>query len=223
MDIPLELFLTGVSLGFGPCLFFCVPIIIPYIAGTSKNWMEGLKAILAFSLSRFSGYALLGLAAGLSGQVLVEFLGQTNFSLYVWIMGGLFISALGCLILFGVEPKVSFFRSFSRTIDGGLVSLALLGFLVGITPCAPLIGVLTYIALNVESPLAGALHSMCFGLGAAIVTPITVLGIVAGGAPRLIFKTPRIYDVFKRSCGAMLILMGVRQVASQFTGMMRYW
>lgn len=223
MEVPLELFLTGLTLGFGPCLLFCVPIIIPYVAGTSSNWMEGLKATMAFSLSRLSAYILLGLAAGYSGMIMIDFLSHTSFCLYIWIVGGLFISFLGLLILFGLEPRLAFHRVFKLNVDGGLLSLVFLGFVVGMTPCAPLIGVLTYIALDVRTPLAGAFHTLCFGLGASIVSPVILLGVVAGGAPSLIFKMPRIHEIFKRSCGVMLILLGVRQIASQLASSVRGW
>lgn len=223
MEVPLELFLTGLTLGFGPCLLFCVPIIIPYVAGTSNGWKEGLKATMAFSLSRLSAYTLLGLAAGYSGMIMIDFLGHTSFCLYVWVVGGLFVSFLGLLILFGLEPRVAFHRALKLNVDGGLLSLVFLGFVVGVSPCAPLIGVLTYIALDVRTPLAGALHALCFGLGASIVSPVILLGIVAGGAPSLIFKTPRIHKIFKRSCGVMLILLGIRQIASQLASSVQGW
>lgn len=218
------MFLSGLALGVGPCMFFCLPLLVPLVAGTREGWMEGLKATLAFSLSRLLAYTLLGLVAGLSGELLVGLLGRTEFSLYVWVVGGLFISLLGVLILMGVEPKTAPCRLLMRyTIDDGLKSLVFLGFLVGITPCAPLLGILTYIALSVETSLVGAFYALCFGLGASITTPITVLGVVAGVAPRLVFKDPRIYELFKRSCGLILVLLGARQILAQFLGGPLYW
>lgn len=224
MDIPIELFLTGLALGIGPCMFFCLPMLIPYVAGTREGWMEGLKATLAFSISRLSAYTLLGLGAGLSGELLIGVLGRTEFSLYVWTIGGLFISLLGGLIILGGERKAASCRLLMRhTLDDSLKSMGLLGFIVGITPCAPLLGILTYIALSVKTPLVGAFYALCFGLGASITTPITLLGILAGVTPRLIFKTPRIYNVFKRLCGLMLIVLGVKQILSQILGRSLSW
>jgi sulfite exporter TauE/SafE len=219
MDAPVELFLSGLVLGAGPCMLFCLPLLIPLVASTSKGWVEGVKATLAFSLSRLLAYTLLGLGAGFFGELLFDFIGQTDFSLIVWTIGGIFIITLGVLILLGEQNRFVACRTLRRhTIDHGLKSLVFIGFIVGVTPCVPLIGVLTHIALSVKSPLIGAFYALCFGLGASIVTPITVLGVIAGGAPRIIFKTPRVYELFKRSCGLILILLGVRQVYSQFTG-----
>ena len=64
MSVPLEMFLTGLALGVGPCTLFCLPILIPFVAGTMEGWVVGIKATLAFSLSRLAAYVLLGLAAG---------------------------------------------------------------------------------------------------------------------------------------------------------------
>lgn len=224
MGIPLELFLSGLALGVGPCSLFCLPILIPYVASTREGLVEAVKATLAFSLSRLSAYTLLGLLAGFSGEQLVSILGRTEFDLYIWIVGGFFIFILGLLILLGREPKMALGRLLMRhTIDDSLKSIGFIGFVIGITPCAPLIGILTYIALSVKAPLMGAFYALCFGLGASVITPITALGIVAGVAPRLIFKTTRIYKLFKRSCGIILLLLGARLMVSQIIGIPQYW
>ncbi|MGD2142291.1 MAG: sulfite exporter TauE/SafE family protein [Candidatus Bathyarchaeota archaeon] len=219
MGVPLELFLSGLALGTGPCLFFCFPILIPFVAGTREGWMKGLIATLIFSVSRLFAYVLLGMLTGLTGELLLRFISQTEFSLYVWIFGGLFISLLGVLILLGEgHALIPSWLPKRFTIEDDLRSLALLGFIVGITPCAPLLGVLTYIALSVESPLVGIYYALSFGLGASITTPLILAGIFAGGAPSLIFKTPRIHKLFKRSCGFILIILGVKQIISQIIG-----
>ena len=224
MGAPLEMFLTGLALGVGPCMLFCLPILIPFVAGTVDGWIEGLKAAIVFSLSRLMAYVLLGLVAGLSGEVLIGFLGRAEFGNYVWAIGGSFISLLGILILLGGESRLTFWRPlFGYPLKYGLGSLVLLGFIVGVTPCATLLGILTYIALSVRTPMAGAYYSLCFGLGAAITTPITLLGMIAGGAPRLIFRTPKVREVFKRSCGLILVLLGARQIFSQFLSGTKYW
>jgi len=224
MSIPIELFLSGLALGVGPCALLCLPILLPYVAGTREGLAESLKATFAFSLSRLSAYTLMGLVAGFAGELLIGFLGRTEFSFYIWTIGGFLISLLGVLILLGGESKIAFCRLLMRhTIDDSLKSMGLLGFIVGLTPCAPLYGILTYIALGVKAPLEGAFYALCFGIGASVTTPITVLGIVAGVAPRLIFKNPRIQYIFKRSCGFMLLLLGAKTIVLQILGSQQYW
>ena len=219
MNASVELFLSGLVLGAGPCMLFCLPLLIPLIAGTSGGWVEGIKGTLAFSLSRLLAYTVLGLGSGFFGELFFDYIGQTEFSVIVWTVGGVFIFTLGVILLLGEQNRSVACRVLRRhTIDDGLKSLAFIGFIVGVTPCPPLIGVLTHIALSVESPLIGAFYGLCFGLGASIFTPIAVLGVIAGGAPGMIFKTPRIHELFRRSCGLILVLLGARHVYSQLIG-----
>ena len=89
------------------------------------------------------------------------------------------------------------------------MSMALLGFLVAISPCPFLLGVLAHIALVSPGAISGAFYGLSFGLGTAIVTPILGLGVLAG-AFRYIFKTPQIYLLFSRVCGFLLVLSGIR-------------
>lgn len=224
MSIAIELFLTGLTLGIGPCSIFCLPILIPYVAGTKEGWRGALKATLVFSLSRLSAYVLLGLIAGFSGELLLRFLRLHEFGFYIWILGGLFISLLGVFIVLGKESKTPFCQLLMKhVIDDSFKSMGLLGFIVGVTPCAPFFGILTYIALSVKDSLVGAFYGFCFGIGTSMIAPITVLGILAGVVPRLLFKTPKIYKIFKKSCGFMLLLLGAKLIVSQILGSSQYW
>jgi len=141
--------------------------------------MEGLKASLLFAVIRLSAYTLLGLVAGLSSEYMISLLGRTEFSLYVWILGGSFGSLLGVLMLLGRNTDVAQWPFLMRhTLDSSLKSMGLLGFVVGITPCTPLLGILTYIAFSAETPMVGAFDALCFGLGASAITPIKALGVI---------------------------------------------
>ncbi len=90
--------------------------------------------------------------------------------------------------------------------------MALLGFIVGVAPCAPLLGVITYIAFSVKDALLGAAYAFCFGVGASIVTPVLALGILSSIIPRLLFKNPRILDIFRQSCGLLFVFFGARLI-----------
>ena len=183
MVTALELFLTGLTLGIGPCSAFCLPMLIPYVAGTQDRWRGGVRATLIFALFRLLAYVILGLAAGLSGELLVGFLGQEEFGLVVWSLGGSFTALLGMLMLLGREASSRvnpLFTALRRhTMGDSLKSMGLLGFVVGITPCAPLLGILSYIAFTVEDMFTGAFYALCFGLGTSIITPITLAETIA--------------------------------------------
>ena len=140
---------------------------------------EGLKAALSFSLFRLFAYTLLGLVAGISGEYMISLLGRTDFSFYFWILGGFFVSLLGVFMLLGRETDVAPCRFLMRhTLEGSFKSMGLLGFIVGITPCAPLLGILTYIAFSAETPMVGAFLCSLLRIGASAITPIKALRVI---------------------------------------------
>ncbi|GAI68929.1 unnamed protein product, partial [marine sediment metagenome] len=65
----IELLMIGITMAFGPCLFFCTPIVLSYIAGTQDSGRKGFKSVLIFSLSRAFIYVLLGLLAEFFGNI----------------------------------------------------------------------------------------------------------------------------------------------------------
>ena len=108
MDVSLELFIIGLTVSVGPCLLFCSPLVLPYIAATRKGFSEGLKAILTFSFARLIAYGSLGLLVGGFGKLLTDWL--YKFDYLVFTLGGLFISILGILIIFDKEPQLRICR-----------------------------------------------------------------------------------------------------------------
>lgn len=213
MSIAIELFTAGLVLGASQCVVSCAPMLALYVAGTREGWREGLRATLIFSFSRLFAYVLLGLGAGFLGMLLDNFLRSPGFGSYLWISAGALVSLLGVLVILGKEPRFHFCQALSQhTVKDSTKSMALLGFIVGVAPCAPLLGILTYIALSVEDPLLGAIYAFCFGVGTAIITPIVLLGVLSSVAPRLLFKNPKILDIFRRSCGLLLLFFGARLI-----------
>ena len=215
IDITIELFTAGLVLGTSQCVISCAPMLALYVAGTREGWREGLRATLIFSLSRLFVYVMLGLVAGFSGMLLADFLQSPGLGSYLWISAGAFISLLGVLVMLGKEPRFHFCRALSQhTVNDSTKSMALLGFIVGVAPCAPLLGILTYIAFSVKDSLMGAVYAFCFGVGTTIITPIVVLGVLSSVVPRLLFKNPKILDIFKRSCGLLLLFFGARLIVN---------
>jgi len=209
-------------LGVSQCMLSCAPILLLYVAGTKKNWWEGVKATLVFSFSRLFAYILLGLLAGFAGMFITDSLHNLGFSTYIWIGAGTFISIIGVLIIFGKEPHLHFCQILMKgLVKDSIISMAVLGFIIGFASyCAPLIGILTYIAFSVKNPLTGAFYAFCFGLGSAIITPLLVMGILAGILPKLVFKTPKILMIFRRLCGVFFLFLGGRVI---FDNLKVFW
>lgn len=209
MKIYIDLFVTGVALSWGPCLSFCAPILVPYIAGTQKNWLSGLKVSLAFSLARVISYTTLSLISATLGQYLIRGFYQTRGGSIIYLAAGVFVALLGIIIVIGKSPHLHFCAALKRIgSKAGIKEMILLGIIVGFAPCLPLFGVLTYIAFNSENFLHGAFLGLAFGMG-TLISPLILIGPLAGGIPMFLLKKPLVYKIFGYICGLILIYLGI--------------
>jgi sulfite exporter TauE/SafE len=209
VKVYIDVFIMGVALSWGPCLSFCAPILLPYIAATQKGWRSGLKATLAFSISRIVPYVILALISSSLGQYLVRNFLESRARLIIQILAAVFVLLVGVVVLIGRSPRLSACQLLSRHIgQEGIKGMILLGFLVGMLPCMPLLGLLTYIAFTSKSLLEGAFLGLAFGIG-TLISPLLLFGPLAGGISSILFKKPLIYKVFNRICGLILMYLGI--------------
>jgi len=200
-------------MAFGPCLFFCTPIVLSYIGGTQDSGQKGFKSVLIFSLSRAFIYVLLGLLAGLFGKILTTSLDK--YSLAIFITSGAFISLSGISILLGKNPNLHFCQILRKyTVEDNIRNTIILGIIIGLLPCTPLLGILVYISLTSKDLWQGALLGLSFGIG-TIISPLIIFGIVVSSLPKKIIKNPKIFEIFKKACGFLLFLFGVQLIVSQ--------
>jgi len=67
---------------------------------------------------------------------------------------------VGVLIILGRGFKVPLHRALKgHIVEGGAESLLILGFLIGISPCAPLVAILTCIAYTATNVLSGMIYA----------------------------------------------------------------
>ena len=203
------LFVTGLSVGMGPCMLHCAPVVAFYVTGTAEGWRAGLKAAFSFALARLTAHTLLGALAGGIGMQLVTQIREDALVVWVQLGAAAFIVLLGALIVVGRKSRIPLCRYLNRhTLERNALSMALLGFLIGIVPyCAPFLGVLTYIAFALADIGLGALCGLAFGLGASLVTPLLIVGAAAGLLPK-VFGTPVLLEVLRRASGVFLLLFG---------------
>lgn len=207
MEEHTALFVAGLFMGLGPCLAFCAPILIPYIAGSERSWLEGLKDVLIFSASRVVIYGVLGLLAGGIGCLLSS--SKLDFIKYLGL--GIFVLLLGIIMLLRGKGFPLCRILHRETIERGTKSMILLGVLIGLAPCLPLLGALTIIAGLAKGPLMGAFWGLSFGLG-TVISPLIILAPIAGGLGRLLSSKPVFYQTFSRLCGCFLIYFGIRLI-----------
>lgn len=209
MKIYIDVFLLGISLSWGPCLSFCAPITVPYIAATQKSWLEGLRVSLVFSLARIVSYVVLSLISATLGYYLIRrFYEEQQTASVIYIIAGAFVVLLGIIVLLGKSFRFPFCSGIEKIKATGIGEMALLGVLVGFAPCLPLLGLLVYIAFNAQNFLHGAALGLTFGLG-TLISPLILFGPLAGGAAGLLFKKPLVYKIFSCICGVLLIYFGI--------------
>ena len=55
-----RLLIAGFGMGWGPCLAYTAPLLLPYIGATKRNWQDCLKVGLVFSIGRLLAFTILG-------------------------------------------------------------------------------------------------------------------------------------------------------------------
>jgi len=202
------IFIQGFTLGMGPCLLVCAPILFPYIAGTRQGWKEGLRAALVFSLARMVVYSLLGGVMGYIGFYLFNLFYNQTWGRVIWALAGLFIAIAGLQIIIGKKIENPFCRYLSQREayknDWGMF---LLGILIGLTPCLPLLLVLTEIMFIAQNFFQGLLYGAAFGVG-TLLSPLLLVGALAPIINLKFKHREKLSLLFNNLCGIMLILFG---------------
>ncbi len=207
----LQIFGIGFSFGLaGPCFLTCTPVLITYIAGSKRGWADVFKDIFTFLSGRLLAYVLLGALAGLSGAVLKNFTGS-SLSLYFQPLAGA-VTILFAVILFTGKSGVSCAKvptACDKILNfGGIFAF---GFLIGISPCAPLLALLFDITLMSKGLLNGIFYTFFFGLGTFLSGLITI-GVITGlltRVPAALIKSKTANIIFKAVCAILLLVLGL--------------
>jgi sulfite exporter TauE/SafE len=211
----LSFFIIGLSFGVGPCLASCGPLLISYAAGTSNSLVKSAIVYLLFSLARILVYVVISLCVFLFGHALASYtLG--NYSRFIYISGGLFIAIVGLSVMFGKDTERKFCQSLQNIfLKKDTKTVIMLGLIVGILPCAPLISVLSYVGLASKHWLDSLLCGLFFGLG-TLVSPLFILVVFSGFIGRLVAQKNKFYRVFNLICGLIIVFLGSRLITRSF-------
>lgn len=202
-----KLLIAGFIMGWGPCLTFTAPLLLPYIGATKKDWQDGLKVGLMFSGGRLLALAILGGLATVAFGFINRFFPPQK-SAWLYLIAAFFMIILGILITLGKGFKLHIGKSI---LDKDLKSMLLFGFLMGIAPCVPYVAILTYIGCVAENiPLKGMFYAALFAAGTAIA-PI-VLGVLMGIIPRKLLRSNKLLKIFQIVCGVVLLLFGFQLI-----------
>jgi len=214
-----QLFVLGLSFGFaGPCFLSCTPFLAAYLAGKEAKWKHGLADALVFFSARLLAYIILGYLAGLSAGLIRQsgsFIPIRSFR----VLGGALIILSGIFVLFSGKPfycKQRFLEN--KTFNFG--SLFFLGFIIGISPCAPLIGLLFEVAVISQNAAQGAFCAFFFGLGTFISGFIIIAGLsgIIAWLPAKFLKSKPSLLLFKAICALFLIFIGLNLILPNTQG-----
>ena len=202
---------AGLLLSLTPCVFPMIPILSGIIVGRGHKitHVHAFILSLAYVLGMAITYAIAGIAAGYSGNLVSSAL-QTP-----WVLGGFAaIFVLLSLAMFGLyelqlptalQSKLS---DTSNKLHGGHLSGvfamgALSAVIMGPCVAAPLAGALLYISQTHDAVLGGtALFVLALGMGA----PLLLIGTSAGA---LLPKAGAWMEAVKRFFGVMMLAMAI--------------
>ena len=206
---------AGLLLALTPCVFPMIPILSGIIAGQGQQLTKGRAFVLSLSyvLGMAITYALVGIAAGLSGSLLSAALQNP------WVLGTfamvfvvLAFSMFGFYELQLPNAIQSKFSNASNQMKGGstigvFVMGALSAVIVGPCVAAPLAGALLYIGQTHNVILGGsALFAMALGMG----VPLILVGISAG---TLLPKAGNWMNAFKSFFGVLMLGVAIWLIA----------
>jgi thiol:disulfide interchange protein DsbD len=206
----------GILLAFTPCLLPMLPIVSGLVLGRrgaieSRARPLGLALVYVFGMALT--YALLGVAAGLSGYGLAAAL---QSAAVLWTLGGL-VAVFGVALLCGVSLQVpsgvqSWISAQTGRLPGGRVlPVLLMGLLSGLLlgPCVapPLAGALLYIGQTGDAMLGGAvLFMMALGMGVPLM-------LFVGGAGAVLPKSGPWMHWVSLAFGFLLLAVALWMVA----------
>ncbi|HTY44942.1 MAG TPA: sulfite exporter TauE/SafE family protein [Patescibacteria group bacterium] len=211
-----NLFVTGLLLGCGPCAASCGPILVSYVAGTRKNVTGALAFYAQFCAGRMAVYAGLSIAVFFAGSFVFE--GACgSIARYAAIAGGAFIAVIGVLMALGKDLAWPVCRMFeAHFLQKGYPSALLLGLVLGISPCAPLFAVLSYVGLVSKTWAQAFCYGLAFGAGTC-VSVLIVLVALAGCIPAWLRRGPAIYvRLLRTSCGLVIAVLGIQVIMKAY-------
>ena len=174
----------GLLVGFTPCIYPVVPIIVGFIGGRGsgsklKSFVLSLLYVVGMALS----YTILGGVAALSGKLFGQI--QTNPWIYFVVANICILLGLSMMDVFNLSLSMPRFLSQAREVKrGGALSSLLLGATSGLLvgPCtAPALAVLLlFVATRQNVPFGmSLLFVFAFGMGTLMI----ILGTFAGSWP----------------------------------------
>ena len=213
--------LAGLLSFISPCVLPLIPAYLSFISGASVAELGSGKArsrVFARSLAFSAGFTLAFTILGIVFSGGAMFVGRSQASLYVGIVGGILVILLGLNLIFDfikfLNVDARFIAKFSGKKNSGIPGAILLGFAfaAGWSPCiGPILGsILLYAGREGNIPRA-ALLLLSYSMGLAL--PFLATGLFFDRLkPLLAFLAKRGKEV-RFISGVVLIIFGIAMAA----------
>jgi len=199
----LSIWILGLSVGLTACTATCLPFMGALVVGDGQSAGTAFRHTGAFALGKVLAYAVLGMAAGLMGDVLLD---VVESSLGNWLIGGVSI-ATGLWLV--VARKVVKGCTTSRVFQGAPPFA--LGFVLSFVPCAPLAALLAAAALGAD-PVHGLAMGAVFGMGAALTPLFIVVPLLGRFGREMTAERPGLLLAMRWLGALILIALGGRRI-----------
>jgi sulfite exporter TauE/SafE len=207
----------GVVYGLTFCTLTCSPFIAAYVVGADRGTRRAVWLSVVFNAGRVGTYGALGLAVGVVGAAFLE---EAAFARWGALAFGAVVVGIGGYLAVRSRP-----RACACPREAGLVSriaarlrpgegasregyAALMGLLIGLVPCPPLIALLLYSAAYGSAAMGLGL-GLAFGVG-TMLSPMLVVAAAAGWfTDRIARDAPFARFGMSRVAGVVLIALGL--------------
>ncbi|MCF7873166.1 MAG: sulfite exporter TauE/SafE family protein [Candidatus Omnitrophica bacterium] len=199
------LFISGIILGSGPCLSFCAPLLTGYSVIYNRDIKNSSLSYLIFSICKIISYMILAVV-WVKIINLFSFSLLSKYSLFIYKILAIFIILIGIATLFYKKDNPN--RICQIIHKKNIKNIAIMGFLVGFSPCLPLFGILNYIAIISNNPAQTAIYSIIFGIGTTI-SPLLLIIVFTAKISEIFSKNKKINKIIKIIGGLTLIILGL--------------
>jgi len=202
-------FLAGLVFSFNPVALGAIPVSLAYVTKAREPRSAFVLGSM-FVLGMIATHAVLGIAAGLSGQWVETILGRQ----WGLVLGPVLI-LLGLMWPGWVRLPIPAIPMRVRRASGPWGAFALgVPFTVAVCPfCTPAIFVLFGVVATIGSPLFGLAAGLAFALGRTVPIALGAWGI---GALENLKVLGRHHQTFEVVGGMLLILSGLYMLNAYF-------
>lgn len=210
-----SVFVLGLSYGSTACMFSCMPFLTPLLINNSNSMKQSFGVVLPFSMGRVFTYTLISVFA-FSSAVFVKALLNDN-TVFQMILG-VFTIFMGSYMLYEIlyREKNSCSSSSVKKTPTSILGFFGIGALVSISPCIPLLTLIT-ISANTTSYIQALGFGVAFGLGAVLV-PFVFYGFFLSNIFKGLLIEFKLYaKKIQIVASLFLVIVGILVITKQIT------